>query len=113
MQFKDALAGFQNYLRLERDAAVHTQENYRRDIEQFCKLVLDGDIRYKLSPSAMTLFKAREYLMKLNELQLARNSILRKISSMRGFCKYLVREEVLEDNPFKSLNSSCGPLFGI
>ena len=48
---------------------------------------------------------ARRYLVALNGLDLARTSTMRKLSSLRSFCKYLVREEVLESNPFTMLDS--------
>ncbi len=101
----DCLKQFARYLQLEREASDHTIDGYRRDIVQFAKLVLDGPEDVVLGPDNLNLFAAREYLMKLHELDLARSSILRKISSLRTFCRFLVREDVLEDNPFTGLQS--------
>lgn len=100
----EGLAAFQRYLQVERDASHHTLDSYRRDICQFCQVVVGKD-GVVLSRDTVTLPAAREYLMHLHEDGLARNSILRKISSLRTFCRYLLREGVLTDNPFQSLNA--------
>ena len=101
--FRDAISGFMKYLQLERSASPHTIDNYRRDICQFKELVLGEGA--ELTDATMDLAAAREFVMALRERELARNSILRKISSLRSFCRFLVREEVLMNNPFKSLNA--------
>ena len=87
-----ALKGFRKYLQVERDASDNTLDGYSRDIHQFCNSVLGGADSVKLSDDTVNLLAAREYVMTLHEAELARNSILRKISSLRTFCKYLVRE---------------------
>ena len=42
----------------------------------------------------------RIYLTKLYEKKLARKSVARKISSLRSFYKFLLREKIIKDNPF-------------
>ncbi|GAE43635.1 site-specific tyrosine recombinase [Mesobacillus boroniphilus JCM 21738] len=42
----------------------------------------------------------RIYLTKLFDQQLSRKSVARKISCMRSFYKFLLREKMVEDNPF-------------
>ncbi|MCJ8332104.1 MAG: tyrosine recombinase [Lentisphaeria bacterium] len=98
------LKGFVRYLQIERDASPHTISNYQRDILQYADLVLDSRDE-SVNASSFSILSAREFLMKLHEKELARNSILRKISTLRSFCRFLVREDVLENNPFKGLNA--------
>ena len=42
----------------------------------------------------------RIYLTKLYEKKLARKSVARKISTLRSFYKFLLREKIIKDNPF-------------
>lgn len=42
----------------------------------------------------------RLYLTMLNERQFSRTSVARKISSLRSFYHFLIREGVISDNPF-------------
>ena len=101
--FAKALRGLLKYLQIERDASKHTLDSYRRDVCQFMTLVnIDSD---GISDSTVNLASAREFVTLLNDRELVRNSILRKISTLRSFCRYLVREEILTNNPFKSINA--------
>ncbi len=102
---KECLTAFVRYLQLEREASEHTVNAYRRDLFQFANLVLDGIDGAVMGPESMNLPTAREFMLKLHEMELARSSILRKVSSLRTFCRFLVREEILEENPFKGLQS--------
>ena len=52
------------------------------------------------SLSAVTYQDARIYLTKLYENRYAKKSISRKVSSLRSFYKYLVRESYIDTNPF-------------
>jgi integrase/recombinase XerC len=47
---------------------------------------------------------ARLYLTRLFEKKLARKTIARRISSLRSFYKFLLREELIQDNPFSLLS---------
>lgn len=103
--FADWLGRFLQYLRAERDASGHTIDNYRRDILQFAKLTLEEPETDSVSPEHFNLATARQYVVGLTEMDLARTSMMRKISSMRSFTRYLIREEVLETNPFALLET--------
>lgn len=46
-----------------------------------------------------------KYLKYLYERELNKNSICRKLSSIRGLYNYLVMEEILEDNLFNNINN--------
>jgi integrase/recombinase XerC len=99
----DALSNFLHYLTNERQASSHTTDNYRRDILQFAEIVLDG--RENPDWTRVGIDHARKYVIKLQERKLARNSLLRKISSMRSFFRFLLREEIVDKNPFVGLAS--------
>ena len=104
-EFHRRLEQFLHYLSTERNASRHTIDNYGRDILQFAALTFADSADIEFSDRVFNLAMARRYLVALNELDLARTSTMRKLSSLRSFCKYLIREEVLESNPFTMLDS--------
>ena len=97
----DALHDFLRYLTNERQASTHTTDNYQRDILQFSEIVLGGSQNW----SSVGTDQARQFVIKLQERQLARNSVLRKISSMRSFFRFMLREDIVDKNPFVGLAS--------
>lgn len=50
----------------------------------------------------------RGYLAELNEKQYARRTIARRISALRSFFKYLVREAVIEYSPLTKVRTPVG-----
>ena len=98
---------FLRYLSTERDASRHTIDNYRRDLLEFATKTFDDFADIEFNDCVFNLAMARRYLVKLNkrEKPLAHTSTMRKLSTLRSFCKYLVREELLEKNPFTMLDS--------
>lgn len=95
---------FLAYLRNERQASEHTIANYGMDIEQFAHLALDSSLE-KADWKQADVYQARSFIVSLQNENLARTSILRKISSLRSFYRYLVREDVVEINPFVGITS--------
>ena len=100
------LLSFLRYLRDERNASEHTQNSYRMDIEQFAKLVLEKDpAQEPVNWQDTDVYTARLFVVKLQEDAPARTTIMRKNSAMRSFFRFMVREGVLEVNPFAGLAS--------
>ena len=88
---------FLNYLISERDYSVLTKKAYQEDIEQFnVFLQQTGDSDF----SKVSIQDVRIYLGELNENKLSRNSVSRKISSLRAFYQFLLRNDLVKDNPF-------------
>lgn len=110
-EFHDAcLDAFISYLKNEKQASEHTVNSYRMDIAQFVFLVLHdskkGEFKnLKVDWTAIDVYKARSYIVCLQNEKLSRNSILRKISGMRSFYKFMLREEMVSSNPFSGLAS--------
>ena len=92
---------FLRYLTNERQASAHTIDSYQRDILQFAEMILGGSQNWQ----SIDTDQARQFVIKLQERQLARNSVLRKISSMRSFFRFMLREEIVNKNPFVGLAS--------
>ncbi len=101
--------GFLQYLRTERDASQHTLDSYWRDIVQFVTDVFGDPGPAVPAWTDLNAGHARRFTVLLQSRGLARSSIQRKLSSLRSFARYLVREEVLEGNPFASLPAMKAP----
>ncbi|MFL2099910.1 tyrosine recombinase XerC [Desemzia sp. FAM 23991] len=88
---------FLNYLISERDYSVLTKKAYQEDIEQFnAFLNQTGESAF----NTVSIQDVRIFLGELNEKKLSRNSVSRKISSLRAFYQFLLRNELVTDNPF-------------
>lgn len=79
------------------DASVHTVRNYASDLEQFHDyLALAGE---PPGPGGIDALLIREWMASLYAADLARVTIRRKLSSLRGFLEYCVREAIIAINP--------------
>lgn len=99
-----ALSSFLSYLANEKQASEHTLASYRIDIVQFSELVMNAK---ESAPAwdAVTVYDARKFILALQEEKEARTSIQRKISAMRSFFRFMVREGFVKKNPFAGLTS--------
>jgi integrase/recombinase XerC len=94
---KVSLKLFVEYLQIEKNYSQYTIEHYQQDIREFCIFMTEQSIS---TLADVEYIDARLYLTKLFEKKLARKTIARRISSLRSFYKFLLREELIEDNPF-------------
>ncbi len=94
---------FLQHLEVERNASAHTTYNYLIDIAQFAANTWGADAEPPYPWRDADRFTARSFLVSLQKLGLARSSTGRKLSSLRSFYKYLLREEIARVNPFSGL----------
>ena len=99
---------FIHYLSLEKNASPHTCRCYRRDLEGFEDFLKNSGM-YVSSTGKVEMEKVdrmaiRKYLSFLHRKN-KKSSIARKISTLRSFFKYLVREQVIPSNPAKSVST--------
>ncbi|MBO4647387.1 MAG: tyrosine recombinase XerC [Lentisphaeria bacterium] len=100
------LTGFLTYLRTERNASDHTQNSYRMDIEQFARMILKTDpARAAVDWDDVSVHDARMFVVSLQNDELSKTSIIRKMSALRSFYRYLLREGQSSNNPFLGLTS--------
>lgn len=85
------------YMRVERNASVHTIENYEKDLRQFAAFLRKSDIAQLADVHYLLV---RSFLAELQNQEYAKRSVSRKLSALRSFFHYLVKEDVLEVSPF-------------
>ena len=98
----EALNQFIKYIENERMYSEYTIQNYQKDVlefEQFLKKESFGDLLKPINNSG------RYYTAFLNENYHKPRSVARKLSSLRSFYKYCVREGLCEKNPFGEVSS--------
>ncbi len=90
---------FMLFLQIEKNASLHTVNSYRNDLSSFFIFMSDTYAK-DVSFASLTSLEIRSYLVYLNEQGYAKRTIARKISALRSFCRYLLREGKIDKNPF-------------
>jgi len=90
---------FLRYLEIEKNASSHTILNYRLDLEEFRAFLKDIDV------TSVDYLFVRKYLAYLKEKNLTVRSVSRKLSSLRSFFKFLIKEGYIKINPTDAIVS--------
>jgi integrase/recombinase XerC len=85
-----------NYLEAERNASPYTVRNYTSDLLDFFQFLGTKGIGSLEEVDKHTL---RNYLAQLMEQGFVKASIARKLSAIRSFYRYLLREEIIPTSP--------------
>jgi integrase/recombinase XerC len=99
---------FIHYLSAEKNASPHTCRCYQRDLEGFQDFLKRSGVvltsAEKVDLEKVDRIDIRKYLSFLHRKN-RKSSIARKISALRSFYKYLVREQVILSNPAKGVST--------
>jgi integrase/recombinase XerC len=84
------------HLSKERRLSPHTASNYARDLRALAEFAVKNDVRdwKSLDSQHVRVFAARSHASGLDP-----RSVQRRLSAVRGFFNYLVRERVVASNP--------------
>ena len=91
-----------DYLEAERNASPYTVRNYTTDLLGFFQFLRDRDID---SLKGVDRHVLRDYLSYLMEKGFVKASIARKLSAIRSFYRYLLREEIISVSPVATTSS--------
>lgn len=92
---------FLSYLKYQKSYSHHTIINYENDINEFLEFIKKENLHLtKVSYSDI-----RFYLMDLYDKKFSRNTVSRKLSSLRSLYKYLLKEGIVKENPFVLVSS--------
>lgn len=89
------LEEFMSYLTNEKKYSAHTITAYQRDLTQFLEFLTEQEktlpeVDYKI---------LRYYMADLQNRDLSKTSISRKLAAVKSFFRYLYREDYIQDNP--------------
>jgi tyrosine recombinase XerC len=90
---------FLRYLEIEKNYSKHTLLNYSADLEHFARYLSGANIE------SVDYLCLRKYLAALKEKNLNNRSVARRLSALRSFFKFLVREGLLKNSPLELLSS--------
>ena len=107
MNWDEKIKDFENFLRFERNFSDNTLDAYLRDIR---KLKDYAESELLTGPEEITYPQLQEYLFQLSKQKFSERSQARWVSSIKAFFRYLVEDEIREDNPSALLE---GPKLGL
>ncbi len=88
---------FINHLKFEKRYSPHTITAYTKDLDQF-----DSFLRSEyevLNANEISYQMVRSWIVGLIEQDISARSVNRKLSTLKSYFKYLVREELIKENP--------------
>jgi len=95
---------FLKYLINEKNYSGYTIISYKKDLSQLFSFLEENRLLKKEDiPIGITNRTLRKYIVYLKEKNYARRSISRKISTVRSFFKFILREKLIDSNPASHL----------
>ena len=98
---QNQIAGFLNYLRVEKGLSGNTVEAYGRDLRKFCRFLE----RTGWDLKGAGPIGVRKFLLWLDQQNLGSRTLARQIASLRNFYRYLRQDGVVSSNPTENLES--------
>ena len=96
------LKDFLNYLTFEKNYSFNTIKGYQRDLEEFLAFLENQQIN---SFDSLEPFHIRYYLLFLKKEKKEPTTIARKLSSIRSFFKYLLKQKKIKRNLLNYLSN--------
>lgn len=96
---KKKINDFLFYMKNFKSSSPHTLRAYKRDLLDFYKFIQEMNLDYK----SVTRSNLRSFLFKLKDKNLTKKTISRKISGVRSFYRFLLKEGYINKNPLLTL----------
>jgi integrase/recombinase XerD len=90
------------YLKLERNLSENTLSSYKNDLLTFISFLSDYNI---FDPSEISSDKITAFFKSLKNIGLTNASTARYFSSLKGFFKYLTKNNYIVKNPIEKINA--------
>lgn len=103
MNFSDAILQFLHYVEFEKKQSTHTLISYRTDLMQF-----DFFLNQTYNTQQISLvdhLHIKSWLVKRMNDGIKNRSITRKISTLKSFYNFLIREQIVSVNPLNKVQS--------
>ncbi|HOG13201.1 MAG: tyrosine recombinase XerC [Smithellaceae bacterium] len=100
---KELLAAFRTFLDVQRNVSEHTRKAYLTDIEEYGEFLRNSSAQKSVADADTDT--VRSYMAFLHGRKLKKSSINRKISSLRAFYRFLVREGTVRNNPAQDVQT--------
>ncbi|MBW8522361.1 site-specific tyrosine recombinase XerD [Chryseobacterium chendengshani] len=108
MTWDEKIKDFEMFLRFERNFSENTLDAYVRDIKKL-KDYAEEDLD-NVGPDVIAYENLQEYIFTLSKQKFSERSQARWISSIKAFFRFLLEDEIRDDNPSALLE---GPKLGL
>lgn len=88
---------FLQYIQYEKSYSFHTVLSYQTDLNQFCQFLEVSPENF--SPDQISFQTIQSWILYLSENNNSARSISRKISTLKSFWKFLLRNNLAKNNP--------------
>ena len=95
---------FINYLSFEKRSSVHTITSYSNDLGQFVLFLLD-EYQIRTEISEVNFQIVRSWIASLLEQGVSPRTVNRKISTLKTYFKFLIREGIIHESPMSKVVS--------
>lgn len=105
MQLTTLVDSFLIYLESEKNMAAKTIKSYNSDWMDFFHF-LENHLNYNLETIEIKDINhgvVRKYLANMNDRSMAKTTIARRLAALRSFFRYLLKKEIVMQNPLKDV----------
>ena len=93
---KRLLKEYEYYLKITKNLSANSISSYATDLKEYIAFL---EKNYAITnPDTITLQHIRNFMARLKRKGVSKNSISRKISSIRSFHKFLMQERLVQSN---------------
>lgn len=108
VDFWEAVKKFLHYLKVVKGVSLHTLRAYEADLALFAQLITlektqEGSSPPSLPIGEVTKRSIRRYLSFLHERGASTRTVLRRLSTLRSFYRYALREKMTSENPTEEI----------
>lgn len=99
---EEQLIDYLHYLQIERGLSLNTRSSYQRDLKKYLEFLKEQSIA---SWQEVDRYIIMEFLQVLHNEQQSSATVIRTISSLRGFHQYLRQERITDHDPMQHIDS--------